>query len=474
MTASRGPSLPARNPVRSPSDKTSQDLPVNRRAGGSCWTKLWLLLPVGWGLWLVHAFGVNVIFNDEWSLVPLFHGIAERSAGWTDLWPQSNEHRMFFPRLVLLASALLTDFNTKVQMYVSQLWVLLAYAVLLKYLGTLPARKEPWRTGAGLLVGFACYNTMQYENFLWGFQMAFLMVLCFAVVGFYALHRALQENRFRWVWVALAAGVVASFSSLQGLLIWPAYVAVLLAAALTSGKSGLKWAAAVGAVGLLVWAAYFAGYQKPDWSPDYLGRGAGYSAGYFLASVGGFAAARYAVLAVAMGGLAFVLAAVLVADLWRSRRLKENAFALGLILFGYAVSGALAIGRADNGAGIAGAMTSRYSTYSLLSYLGMLLIALQEQARWRSAVPARPWRRRACVGVLAVFSAILLGKVVLYVQPSRKWRAERKAEIEVVRNYPAATAEQLRCLKPFDDASIARHHVERLERFRWNVFAEEP
>lgn len=447
---------------------------LSRLAGWNRWPNPWLLLPVLWGLWLVHAFGVNVVFNDEWSLVPLFHGIAERSAGWTDLWPQSNEHRMFFPRLVLLASALPTDFHTKIQMYVSQFWVLLAYATLLKYLGTLPARKEPWRTGAGLLVGLACYNTMQYENFLWGFQMAFLMVLCFAVVGFYALHRALQENRFRWVGVALAAGVVASFSSLQGLLVWPAYVAVLLASAPTSGKSGLKWAAAVGACGLLVWAAYFAGYQKPDWSPDYLGRGLGYSAGYFFASVGGFAAARYAFWAVAMGGMAFALAAVLVVDLGRSRRLKENAFALGLILFGYAISGALAIGRADQGDGIAGAMTSRYSTYSLLSYLGMLLIALQEQTRWRTASPARPWRRKACVGVLAVFSAIVLGKAVLYVQPCRKWRAERKAEIEMLQNYPAATAEQLGRLKPFEDAATARQHVERLEQFRWNVFAEKP
>lgn len=452
---------------------TSRSL-LSRLAGGNRWPNPWLVLPVLWGLGLVHAFGVNVVFNDEWSLVPLFHGIAERSAGWTDLWPQSNEHRMFFPRLVLLASALLTDFNTKVQMYVSQLWILLAYATHLKYLGALPARKEPWRTGAGLLVGFVCYNTMQYENFLWGFQMAFLMVLCFAVVGFYGLHRALQENRFRWVGVALAAGVVASFSSLQGLLVWPAYVAVLMASAPTSGKSGLKWAAAVGACGLLVWAAYFAGYQKPDWSPDYLGRGLGYSVGYFFASVGGFAAARYAALAVAMGLMAFALAAVLVADLWRSRRIKENAFPLGLILFGYAVSGALAIGRAVGPDGIANAMTSRYSTFNLLSYLGMLLIVLQEQARWRTAVPARPWFRRACVGVLAVFSAIVLGKAVLYVQPSRKWRAERMAEIEVLQNYPAATTEQLSRLKPFSDARIARHHVERLEQFRWNVFAENP
>ena len=384
--------MPSWNPVRGPSEIAPQGHPFSRRIGGFCWTKLWLLLPIGWGLWLVHAFGVNVIFNDEWSLVPLFHGIAERSAGWTDLWPQSNEHRMFFPRLVLLASALLTDYDTKVQMYVSQLWILLAYAAQLKYLGAMPGLKEPWRTGAGLLVGLACYNTMQYENLLWGFQMTFLMVLCFVVTGLYCLHRAVQENRLRWLLAALAAGVVASFSALQGLLIWPVYVAVLLAAALTSGKSGFKMAAAVSACGLLVWAVYFAGYQKPAGSPDYLGRGAGYSAGYFLASVGGFAAARYAALALAMGGMAFALAAALVADLWRRRRLKENAFALGLILFGYAVSGALAVGRADNVAGLAGAMTSRYSTFSLLSYLGMLLIVLQKQAYWQTAVPARPWR----------------------------------------------------------------------------------
>ena len=119
-------------------------------------------------------------------------------------------------------------------------------------------------------------------------------------------------------------------------------------------------------------------------------------------------------------------------------------------------------------------MTSRYSTYSLLSYVGMLLIALREQDRWRTTVSARSWRRRVCVGVLAVFSAIVLGKAVLYVQPCRKWRAERKAEIEVLRNYPAATAEQLGRLKPFADAATARRHVERLERFRWNVFAEGP
>lgn len=432
----------------------------------------WLVLPVLWGLWLVHAFGVNVIFNDEWSLVPLFHGIAERSAGWTDLWPQSNEHRMFFPRLALLASALPTDFNTKVQMYVSQLWVLLAYAAYLKYLAAMPGLKEPWRTGAGLLVGFACYNTMQYENFLWGFQMAFLMVLGFAVAGFYGLHRALQENRFRWVGAALAAGVVASFSSLQGLLVWPAYVAVLLAAAPTSGKSGLKWAAAVGACGLLVWAAYFAGYRKPDWSPDYLGRGAGYSAAYFFASVGGFAAARHAALAVAMGLAASALAAVLAADLWRRRRLKENAFSLGLILFGYAVSGALAIGRADKIDGIAGAMTSRYSTYSLLGYLGMLLIVVRERDHWLGGFREKRGLRVAAMGWMALFAAIVLGKAALYVLPAREWRAQRRAEIGVVRNYRAASEEELGKLKPFGDAAAARAGIERLERFRWNVFAE--
>ena len=470
MTADCGPSTPSRNPGRSPSEKAPHG------PGGSCWTKLWLLLPVGWGLWLVHAYGANVIFNDEWSLVPLFHGIAERTTDLTSLWAQSNEHRMFFPRLLLFACAELSQFSVKVPMFLGQLWILAAYIWVLKYMDDPPrtAPGDSWQLGGGLLAGVVLFNTMQYENFLWGFQMAFLMLMSLAVSGFYAVHCAIRDGRKRWVCAAMTLGILASFTVLQGLLVWPVYVAMFMLAARESAARSVRRAVWVGGLGLLVWAAYFTDYRKPGWSPDYLGAGLFHTTGYFLASVGGFAATRYAGFAMATGLLALSLAAALVVDLWRRRRMRDNVFAVGLILFSYAVSAAIAVGRSGNGDGIANAMTSRYSTFGLLSYLGMLLIGLRERNHWLDATAPRSWSSRAIAILLAVFGALVVGKAALYVLPAREWSAQRRAEIDVIRNYRTASAEQLGNLKPFADAEAARANIERLEQFRWNVFAEDP
>lgn len=443
-------------------------MPSGFRAGRrDLWLQAVLVLPMLWGLWLVCAFGVNVVFNDEWSMVPLFRAVIEGRAGWMELWQQSNEHRIFFPRLVLLGTAWLTDYDTKVQMLVSQLWVLGVYGACLNQVRTMSGLRPPLRAGVGLLAGFVCYNTMQYENFLWGFQMVFLMVLCFAVWGFYCMHQAVQSGRKGWIAAALAAGTVASFSSLQGLLVWPAYVAMLLAVSLESPRFGLRCAVLAGGFGLLIWAVYFTGYQKPDWSPEYLGRGVGYAVGYFLASVGGFSAARYAGFAVGMGLLAVLLGLGLAVDLASRQRIRANVFGIGLIFFSYAFSGALAIGRVNESGGMAHAMTSRYSTFGLLNYLGMFLIMVRERHAWGGA----GWRRAGVV-LLACFSGIVLGKCLLYVYPSRKWREERSAEVAVIRHYREATPEQLGQLKPFRDGDRARRYIEQLERAGWNVFEE--
>ena len=432
----------------------------------------WVALPVLWGIWLVWAYGTNVVYNDEWSLVPLFRGVIEGGAGWAELWRQSNEHRIFFPRLALLGIAWLTDYDTKVQMFVSQLWALLAYGTYLGYLGSIRGLRGRWKTGFGLLAGVACYNTMQYENFLWGFQMAFLMVLGFGVFGLHCLHRSIREEKRGWLAAALAAGTVASFSSLQGLLIWPVYVATLLAAALESRRHCARGALVAGGYGLLAVAAYFAGYEKPGWSPEYLGGGVGNAVGYYLAAAGGVAAARYAWLAAGMGVLACVLDLGLGVDLARRGRIRENAFAIGLILFSHAFAAALAIGRVDEGGNVAHAMTSRYSTFGLLNYVGMLLIRAREREHWLCAKREGRAGRMAGVLLLGMFSAIVAGKCALYLAPSGEWRRERRAEAAVIRNYREASREDLARLEPFRNADLARQYVEQLEGAGWNVFAE--
>jgi hypothetical protein len=67
--------------------------------------------------WYVHAYGVNVIFWDEWDVVPAIHNWYQHTLTFSMLWAQYNEHRMIIPKLLDLLSARLTHFNTKDSMY---------------------------------------------------------------------------------------------------------------------------------------------------------------------------------------------------------------------------------------------------------------------------------------------------------------------------------------------------------------------
>src|SRR5580700_8412805 len=63
-------------------------------------------------LFLVLHYGVNMPVEDDWDMVPLFQAISAHHLTFSQLWHQHNEHRIFFPLLVILANAYLTHWNT--------------------------------------------------------------------------------------------------------------------------------------------------------------------------------------------------------------------------------------------------------------------------------------------------------------------------------------------------------------------------
>ena len=75
-------------------------------------------------------------------------------------------------------------------------------------------------------VALLLFSFVQYQNSLWGFQMAwYLVMLAFAIAVF-----LLDRPTLSWLVLtgAIGAAVLGSFSSLQGFFIWPIGLMLLL------------------------------------------------------------------------------------------------------------------------------------------------------------------------------------------------------------------------------------------------------
>src|SRR5260370_20265813 len=169
----------------------------------------------------ILANGVNVPFSDEWWYGSLVKSVGSGQASFMDFWSPSNEHRMFIPRLEFSTLAVLTHWNSKLIMIVAWLVIVIVMIFLFLQFSMLYSQAHPilWVVTVGVSAT-ALFSLVQIENWLWAFQFAFFFIQFAAVVSLMVLCRSSIALWFRLLIVTLLS-VAASFSSSQGLLIWP-------------------------------------------------------------------------------------------------------------------------------------------------------------------------------------------------------------------------------------------------------------
>ena len=229
------------------------------------------LIPLALLLWFVASFGVNLPFWDEIGWTDIFNKVSQGKATFADFFNQHNEHRMFFPRLIATALAFATKWDIRYELYFSVFLGILTFFALYKIAAN--QRENKRETGgkglfhlANFLTCTLVFSLVQWENWLWGFQIAwFLINACVAIAICIAVAPA-------WKPVAKLAGAavlcfIASFSSAHGLLSWLALVPTVAA---ISGNYQQKRKKLVGWVALFALSAaiYSIGYQKPAYHPD--------------------------------------------------------------------------------------------------------------------------------------------------------------------------------------------------------------
>ena len=77
------------------------------------------VIPMAHVAGIIGVYGVDVPYWDQWRLVPLLAALDDGTMRVSDLWAIHNEHRVLFPRLVMLGLAQLSGWNTRWEMAAS-------------------------------------------------------------------------------------------------------------------------------------------------------------------------------------------------------------------------------------------------------------------------------------------------------------------------------------------------------------------
>ena len=358
--------------------------------------------PVLYLAFVVH-YGVNALFADDWTLIPLINASMHGGLSWQLLWGQHNESRILIPNLLFIAFGRLDHLNAKTIMYFGALLFSAGYALLLlayreyagKFLGAVPT----------LLTGLVWFSLSEFENTLWAFQLSWFIVDAGLLLLLYTLSRRAKPALM--LGVAVLVAVIASFSLLQGLILWPVGLFCLMWRKQDRRQKrrecGLWIVAAVGTA-----AFYFDGYNS---SAGATGGGSISFAlshpidllAYTVTAIGNVFPSDWPPTRSAVDVHQVVGSALLAVGLfvfyrsWRERPGDRRVpLPAALILYAVLFDLTIAVGRSSGGA--SQAQSFRYTMANLLLLIGVALYGFS-----RLSTPTRRSHRRSRYGTGKVF-----------------------------------------------------------------------
>jgi hypothetical protein len=368
-------------------------------------------------LFVLH-YSINVIYWDEWSDVPIINAALHSHLTVGLLWTQHNENRILVPNLVVVASALVQDYSSKSIIVLSAFIFIASYAFILVTFRSYVGR--PLTLMHSLTLGLVWFSLEDTENSLWAFQLAWYLVLFFLSILLFLFARERRHRKTVLTFAVLVA-VAASFSSVQGLLLWPIGLMSLVWETPRDRRryieSGVWLMAAV-----LTTAIYFWGFNTQatggGGSPGFAIRHPIGLAKYLLAELGNLIPTIDVVhlrLQEIVGLLLFIVAGYVVVRCVRDRKSQSDCpLPLALIVFGILFDVSTALGRLKLGVGQA--LSSRYTMANLLVLFGIVAYA------WAHVPPgtARVGMKQLRTAKTVAF-ALLMVFLVVQVGISTRW-----------------------------------------------------
>jgi hypothetical protein len=172
----------------------------------------------------IWFFGVNVLYLDEWAFATLFKEYQLHGLSIDQLLKPHNEHRILFPKLLYILTVKWSHMNSLFYIYINGFII-----CLVCYLLVVIAKKTyafSYKNIPPILVIIPLFilNFRQWENLIWAFQIGFYLVLIAVILALFLLEKILDSSNkitsfFLFLGV-IVCGVIATFSSAMGFLVW--------------------------------------------------------------------------------------------------------------------------------------------------------------------------------------------------------------------------------------------------------------
>ena len=229
------------------------------------------LIPVLLVFWFMNAFYVNVPYWDEWSLVPFFETIANGSVNFEDFFTQHNEHRILFPRIIFAALSFASNLNLYLHIFFSLFIVVITFLSIhkLTVIDRIKGEKKFLYILFNVLSCFLLFSLIQYENWLWGFQVAWFLINACVVISVLIIVAARNLSANIRLLLSGLCCIVASFSSAHGLLSWLALIPSVLSLEGNTNRRIARLGVWI-TLFMVCFVIYTYGYQKPGHHPDTL------------------------------------------------------------------------------------------------------------------------------------------------------------------------------------------------------------
>jgi hypothetical protein len=372
------------------------------------WTIAILLaiMPVVHTALLVARYHINVPYLDQWWLLPVI--LRDRESGalpWDYLWHQNAEHRLFFPKLVMVWLARYSGWNLR--------WELVANFVIAGLTAILTSWEFWYRqrllgqtTWPWFLpvASASVFTLAAYENWIWSWQLPYFLVILCLVVATSCITRVYLSG-FLLVVGAIAAAI-ATFSFATGIAVWFAAATTLLWLP-TSLQHKRRWLLLWVLFASLCFSGYLMGYEFLRWNdPVAAVFSLGHFMGYVCTYLGAALVPTHWVHSAAVLGVSYLVLGTGIIFLLRRKRTLRQGCAPFLGWWAFSVFAALltSIGR-SNVHDLTQAMTPRYISFSLLGWQGLFAMG----AIWWLSNKHRSGTSRGVAIALAIFVVDLVG-----------------------------------------------------------------
>ena len=215
----------------------------------------------------IRAFAVNIPFMDDWQFVPLLEKAKNGTLTFQELWAPHDEHRLFLPRIIIIVSLFATGGDYRAQCFITFSVVAIISACLLWLMVRLNGSRSSvlW---TWVLANIALFSPIQFHNWLWPMQFAYFLPYTFLALCLCALYARVPALP-KFVLAAIFA-LAGNWSFVQGNLIWPAALLVILFAPDILRKGVRRnFAVAWVVLGTVAVTFYFWGLEHNSAAPDY-------------------------------------------------------------------------------------------------------------------------------------------------------------------------------------------------------------